>query len=100
MLPRLATCATLNGVSPLRELARIDMNSASSPDNAVDWVVRRRRLDSILRLQAAAVCGDPAHEEAVRVLAEALGDPVPDMREIAIGALHEYGPDARGALRN
>lgn len=74
------------------------MPPAPSSDQPADWLLRRRRLDSILRLQAAAIAGDPAHQEAVRVLAEALGDPVPDVREIAVGALHEYGAEARPAL--
>src|SRR5262245_47868814 len=74
------------------------MSPASPSDHPADWLLRRRRLDSILRLQAAAVAGDPAHQEAVRVLAEALGDPVSDVREIAICALHEYGAEARSAL--
>src|SRR5438128_4664898 len=76
------------------------MPPASPSDQPADWLLRRRRLDSILRLQAAAVAGDPAHQEAVRVLSEALGDPIADVREIAICALHEYGPDARTALPN
>jgi HEAT repeat protein len=74
------------------------MHSAPPPDQPADWLLRRRRLDSILRLQAAAVIGDPAHQEAIQVLTEALGDPVADVREIAVCALHEYGAEARHAL--
>jgi len=68
----------------------------SSP--AADWLARRRRLDSLLRLQAAVMIGDPEQHEAVRVLAEALADPEPDVRELAAAGLAEFGPDAQIAL--
>lgn len=68
------------------------------PEHPADWLLRRRRLDSILRLQAVAVAGDPAHVEAVQLLSEALDDPMTDVRELAMCALHEYGADARAAL--
>lgn len=69
-------------------------NSSSAPD----WLTKRRRLDSLLRLQAAMLMGDPATAEAVRVLAEALTDADAEVRELAAAALAEFGPDARTAL--
>src|SRR5262245_57493638 len=65
---------------------------------ADDWLARRRRLDSLLRLQAAVMIGDPSQTEAVRVLAEALGDPETDVRELAAAGLSEFGPEAQIAL--
>ena len=68
------------------------------PVNPADWLARRRRLDSLLRLQAAVMGGDPALPEAVRLLADSLGDPDDDIRELAAAALSEFGPDAQIAL--
>jgi HEAT repeat protein len=65
---------------------------------ADDWLARRRRLDSLLRLQAAVMIGDPSQTEAVRVLAEALSDPESDVRELAAAGLSEFGPEAQVAL--
>lgn len=65
---------------------------------ADDWLARRRRLDSLLRLQAAVMTGDPGQHEAVRVLAEALADPEAEVRELAAAGLAEFGPDAQIAL--
>lgn len=71
----------------------------AEPDSSSDdWLARRRRLDSLLRLQAAVMMGDPGQLEAVRLLAEALGDPDPHIRELAAAALSEFGPDAQLAL--
>lgn len=63
-----------------------------------DWLTRRRRLDSLLRLQAAVMIGDPGQAEAVRMLAEALSAPENDVRELAAAGLSELGPDAQIAL--
>src|SRR5438876_215514 len=62
------------------------MSSANDP-TATDWLARRRRLDALLRLQAAVMVGDPGHVEAVNLLAEALGDREADVRELAAPAL-------------
>jgi HEAT repeat protein len=72
-------------------------DSGSSPTTP-DWLTRRRRLDSILRLQASVLAGDPAQREAIQMLAQALGDPVSDIREAAVAALGDFGPQARAAL--
>src|SRR5262249_12419211 len=56
------------------------------------------RLDSLLRLQAAVIAGDMAQHETVRLLAESLGDPDPEIRELAAAALAEFGADAQIAL--
>lgn len=63
-----------------------------------DWLARRRRIDSLLRLQAGAFAGDGNHHESVRMLAEALSDPEPEVRELAAAGLSEFGPDAQIAL--
>lgn len=72
--------------------------SSQDPSSAVDWLARRRRLDSLLRLQAAVMIGDPGLVEAVRLLAEALGDSDTDIRELAAAALSEFGPEGQAAL--
>ena len=75
------------------------MPSASdSTLHPTDWLARRRRLDSILRLQAAVMIGDPAQVEAVRLLSEALSDPDVGVREAAAAALCEFGTDGRAAI--
>ncbi len=71
---------------------------APVPNSNSDWLEKRRRLDSLLRLQAAVMSGDPAHHEAIRALAEALTDADDEIRELAAGALAEFGPDAQIAL--
>src|SRR5438876_7762538 len=72
--------------------------SSDSDPQSADWLTRRRRLDSILRLQAAVMIGDPAQNEAVRMLSEALGDPDVGVREAAAAALCEFGVDGRSAI--
>lgn len=72
--------------------------AANDPSSATDWIARRRRLDSMLRLQAAVMVGDPGQIETVRLLADALDDPEVEIREIAAAALSEFGPEARVAL--
>jgi HEAT repeat protein len=72
--------------------------AANDPSSAADWLARRRRLDSLLRLQAAVMMGDPGQVEAVRMLAEALGDSEVDVRELAAAALSDFGPDTQVAL--
>jgi HEAT repeat protein len=72
------------------------MPPASEPN--ADWLEKRRRLDALLRLQAAVMSGDPAHHEAVRLLADSLGDVDDEIRELAATALAEFGPDAQIAL--
>lgn len=42
--------------------------------------------------------GDPGQGEALRMLAEALGDADAEIRELAAQALAEFGPDAQQAL--
>ncbi|MFL5338938.1 MAG: HEAT repeat domain-containing protein [Gemmataceae bacterium] len=75
------------------------MPSAQDPSaDQADWLTRRRRLDSILRLQAAVMVGDPAQFEAVRLLKESLSDPDVGVREAAAAALCEFGGDGRAAL--
>lgn len=75
------------------------MSSTPDPSSrAPDWLLRRRRLDSILRLQAAVLAGDPAQREAVQLLAEALGDPEVEVREVAAGAIADFGHEARRAM--
>src|SRR5579871_4210042 len=74
------------------------MASGQDPSSAADWLVRRRRLDSLLRLQAAVMVGDPGEPEAIRILAEALSDAEPEVRELASAALAEFGADAAVAL--
>jgi HEAT repeat protein len=69
---------------------------APIPD--ADWLARRRRLESLLRLQAAVISGDSAQHEAVRMLADALADPEAEIRELAAAALSEFGPDSQIAL--
>jgi HEAT repeat protein len=69
-----------------------------APDSSSDWLTRRRRLDSLLRLQAAVMAGDPALHEAVRLLADALSDPEDEVREMAAAALAEFGAEAQIAL--
>jgi HEAT repeat protein len=66
--------------------------------SAAAWLERRRRLDSLLRLQAAVMIGDSGQREAVRLLAESLADPEPELRELAAAALSEFGGDALLAL--
>lgn len=72
----------------------------SLPDPALtaDWLARRRQLESLLRLHAAVVTGDNDSLEAIRLLAEALSDREPQIRELAALALIEFGADARYAL--
>ncbi len=72
------------------------MPSASEPN--ADWLEKRRRLDALLRLQAAVMSGGSSHHEAVRLLAEALGDSDDEIRQLAASALAEFGPDAQIAL--
>jgi HEAT repeat protein len=74
------------------------MASVPDPSSAADWLVRRRRLDSLLRLQAAVMIGDPGEPEAIRLLAEALSDSEADVRELAAAALSEFGAGGRAAL--
>jgi HEAT repeat protein len=73
------------------------LNSGTEP-KPPDWLTHRRRLDAILRLQAAVLAGDPTQNEAIQLLGEALGDPLADIREAAAGALAEIGRLARPAL--
>src|ERR1044071_7790467 len=72
--------------------------AANDPSSATDWLARRRRLDRLLRLQAALMIGDPGQAEALRMLAEALSDPDVEIRELAAQALAEFGADAQQAL--
>jgi HEAT repeat protein len=72
--------------------------AAHDPSSAADWLARRRRLDSLLRLHAAVIGGDAEHAEAIRTLAEALADPEAEVRELASAALSDFGPDAKLAL--
>jgi len=74
------------------------MTSVPDPSSATDWLQRRRRLDSLLRLQAAVMIGDPGQHEAIRLLAEALSDAEADVRELAAAALSEFGAEGRIAL--
>jgi len=86
-----------------REPLRNENLMAPSPDSnshGGDWLAGRRRLDAILRLQAAVLVGDPAQAEAVRLLSEALGDPDVGVREAAAAALGEFGIDGRAAIPN
>jgi HEAT repeat protein len=69
---------------------------AAAPDT--DWLARRRRLESLLRLQAAVMSGDPAHHEAIRMLADALADPEEEIRQLSASALTEFGAEAQIAL--
>jgi HEAT repeat protein len=69
---------------------------AAAPD--ADWLARRRRLESLLRLQAAVISGDSAQHEAVRMLADSLADPEAEIRELAAAALSEFGAEAQIAL--
>lgn len=66
------------------------------PNPEPDWLAQRRRLETILRLQAAAVVGDPSmqSQESIRLLIEGLRDPSDDVRELATAALGEFGPRA------
>lgn len=73
---------------------------SDQPAQPADWLLRRRRLDTVLRLQAAVMLGDPAHSEAIRVLSDALGDSDMNVRETAAAALSEFGPEARSAIPN
>jgi HEAT repeat protein len=63
-----------------------------------DWLARRRRLDTIVRLQASMLLSDAALDEAIGVLAEALSDADDEIREQAAAAFGEFGPEARAAL--
>jgi len=71
---------------------------AETTGNTPDWLVKRRRLDAILRMQAAILMGEPATQDAVRVLADALSDSDIEVREVAAAALADFGPDAELAL--
>jgi HEAT repeat protein len=70
----------------------------SEPVSQPDWLTKRRRLDSLLRLQAAMLSGEPATGETIRVLADALTDRDSEVRELAAAALYEMGPAAAAAL--
>jgi HEAT repeat protein len=63
-----------------------------------DWIARRRRLDSLLRLQALAFGDDSGMQEAVRTFADSLSDPEVEVRELAAAGLSEFGPGAQIAL--
>ncbi len=72
--------------------------SLPDPASSAAWLTRRRQLESLLRLHAAVVTGDQGNLEAIRLLAEALSDREPQIRELAALALIESGPEARYAL--
>ena len=63
-----------------------------------DWLARRRRLDAVIRLQTAALLGDAAREEALRLLTEALSDSDHEVREQAAAALSEFGSEGGAAV--
>jgi HEAT repeat protein len=63
-----------------------------------DWLARRRRLESVMRLQAAVLNGDPARDDILPLLAGALSDLDSDVREQAAAALSEFGADGRPAV--
>jgi len=67
-------------------------------DSSPDWLLRRRRLESILRLQAAAWGSDSAHGEALHLLIESLDDSDNGIREVAAAALCDFGPDGGDAI--
>jgi HEAT repeat protein len=67
-------------------------------DSKPEWLLRRRRLESILRLQATASSGDSAHGDALQLLIESLDDSDNGIREVAAAALCDFGPDGGDAI--